>query len=59
FKSLSNQGGIIVDALILVGHVLVCLILAIANRSWIWALSGVLVLVIGFSTCVMVIGGVH
>ena len=33
-------------------HFLACVIMAIANRSWIWLLSGLLILVIGFGTCV-------
>jgi hypothetical protein len=56
FKLLANQGGLFFDAFVLAGHVLVCIILAIAEKSWLWVLSGVLVLVIGFSTCTMLIG---
>ena len=56
FKMLANQGGIFLDAFVLAGHVLVCVIMAIANKSWYWLLSGILILVIGFSTCIMFIG---
>lgn len=48
----SSGGGFIFDAFLILIHVLVCIIMAIAKRSWIWLLSGVIVLVIGFSTCV-------
>ncbi|MFI5139660.1 MAG: hypothetical protein ACHQIM_17700 [Sphingobacteriales bacterium] len=56
FKLFANQGGLFFDAFVLAGHVLVCVILAISEKSWLWVLSGVLVLVIGFSTCTMLIG---
>ncbi|AMR32148.1 hypothetical protein A0256_12295 [Mucilaginibacter sp. PAMC 26640] len=34
-------------------HIILCFVLAIALRKGIWALSGLLILVIGFSTCVV------
>ncbi len=49
----ASGGGFILDAVVLFVHVVICIILALANRSWIWLLSGLLVLAIGFSTCVM------
>jgi hypothetical protein len=39
-------------SLIFVGHFFVAIILAIADRRWIWALSAFGILLIGFSTCV-------
>ena len=48
----AGGGGFIFDAFLILIHVLVCIIMAIVKRSWIWLLSGVIVLVIGFSTCV-------
>ncbi|MFD0750142.1 hypothetical protein ACFQZS_08320 [Mucilaginibacter calamicampi] len=33
-------------------HFLFCICAAIYNRNWMWVLSALLVLVIGFSTCV-------
>jgi uncharacterized membrane protein len=57
FRLLASAGGMIFDMLVLAGHVLVCFVMSIVNKSWMWVLSGVLVLVIGFSTCVTVIGG--
>jgi len=33
-------------------HVIICFILAIALRRWVWALSAGMLLIIGFSTCV-------
>jgi len=58
FRLLADEGGIVLDALVLAGHLLVCFIMSLVKRSWIWVLSGVLVLVIGFSTCVMLVGGI-
>ena len=43
--------GLVLDIFLLPAHVLVCLIAAIVNRSWIWVLSAMSVLIIGFSTC--------
>ena len=48
-----SKDGPIYDMMIIALHVVVCFILAIANRSWVWFLSGLLVIIIGFSTCVM------
>ena len=47
------DGGIIFDAFIIFFHVIFCIGMAIGKKSWMWVLSGVLVLAIGFSTCVM------
>jgi hypothetical protein len=46
-----SGGGIIFDAFFIFIHVLSCIIIAIATKKWIWLLSAVLVLIIGFSTC--------
>lgn len=43
--------GLILDIFLLPAHVFVCLLVAIVNRSWIWLLSALAVLIIGFSTC--------
>lgn len=51
-RLMGKEGGLILDAFIIVGHVFVSIIAAIINKSWAWLLSGLLVLVIGFSTCV-------
>jgi asparagine N-glycosylation enzyme membrane subunit Stt3 len=53
---LSLSGGFVLDAFILFFHVLLCLGLAIDKRSRLWLLSGLLVLIIGFSTCVTFAG---
>ena len=53
----SDGSGYLFDAVLLVIHVLVCIIWAVAvrgNRGWMWVLSAVLVLVVGISTCVVV-----
>jgi|GEM_PF-959885 len=47
-------GGLIMNAFILFIHVIFCLCMALGLKSWIWLLSALLVLVIGFSTCVMI-----
>jgi nicotinamide riboside transporter PnuC len=56
FKMLANQGGLVFDALVILIHFLACVIMAISNKSWMWLLSGVLIVVIGFSTCTALIG---
>ncbi len=47
------DGGIILDAFLIFFHVIICIGMALGKRSWMWFLSAVLVLAIGFSTCVM------
>ncbi|MCO5949419.1 hypothetical protein [Mucilaginibacter flavidus] len=47
----AGEAGLILDGIILVIHVFVCIILAIAYRSWLWFLSGLMILIIGVSTC--------
>ena len=49
-----NEGGVILDAFLIFCHVLTCICFALGKRSWMWFLSAVLVLAIGFSTCVMI-----
>jgi hypothetical protein len=46
------KDGIILDGILILFHFLICLGLAIAKRSWLWVFSGLLVLLIGISTCV-------
>jgi len=47
-----SPGGIIFDAFAIVVHVIVCMMLTLTGpKRMQWLLSGVLVLVIGFSTC--------
>lgn len=46
------DGGMILDAILLFFHVLISLIMAAALKNWMWFLAAVLVLAIGFSTCV-------
>jgi len=53
FQLGGGGGGFILDAFVIFIHVLVCVIMALGKKSWMWLLSGVLVLAIGFSTCVM------
>ena len=55
---LTMSGGFILDAIALLLHVLICFGLAIDRRSWFWALSGLLVLIIGFSSCAY-LGSMH
>jgi hypothetical protein len=45
------SGGLISDAYALFFHCFLCFALAILYKSGLWLLSGLLVLVIGFSTC--------
>ncbi|SDP75119.1 hypothetical protein SAMN05428975_2506 [Mucilaginibacter sp. OK268] len=57
----ATDGGAIFDMFFVAIHVFVCIIMAIVARSWVWLLSGILVLVIGFSTCVSLLslGNMH
>ncbi|MEO3403148.1 hypothetical protein AAFN85_04550 [Mucilaginibacter sp. CAU 1740] len=48
----AKDGAAILDMFLIGIHVLVGIVLAIVNRSWAWLLSALIVLVIGFSTCV-------
>ena len=49
---LLREVGAFLDALLLLIHVITCLVIAITKGKWVWALSGLVVLLIGFSTCV-------
>ena len=55
-KLTTSDASFILDAFVLFIHVIFCLGMALGKRSWMWLLSAVLVLAIGFSTCVL-IGG--
>lgn len=44
--------GLFIEAILLVMHVFVCIIMALSKRSWFWLLSGLMVLIIGISSCV-------
>ncbi|HEX8018851.1 hypothetical protein [Mucilaginibacter sp.] len=46
------NGGLIFAGLLMICQVVVCSILALYYRKWSWFLGGLLVLIIGFSTCV-------
>lgn len=49
----SRDSGFIFDAMVLAAHVFICLLASLLERSWWWFLSALVVLAIGFSTCVM------
>ena len=48
----NKDGGAIFDMFFIGIHFFIGIILAIVNKSWIWLLSALMVLIIGFSTCV-------
>lgn len=49
-----GKGDWAVAALILAGvHAFICLIMALVMQKWAWALAGLLLIVAGFSTCVI------
>ncbi|MFI5159483.1 MAG: hypothetical protein ACHQF4_11500 [Sphingobacteriales bacterium] len=50
------EGGIFLDAFLIVAHLFCCIIIGGTRRNWAWVLSGLLVLVIGFATCIEVVG---
>lgn len=55
-----NDGGFYAFMLSIIQFV-VCIIMAIAVRRWAWALAGLIVIIIGFGTCVnnFHMGGMH
>jgi hypothetical protein len=50
------SGGIIFDCILVGIHFLIGIIMAIIRKKWEWTLAAFLVLIIGFSTCVMFLG---
>jgi hypothetical protein len=52
----AKDGGFILDMFFIGIQVFIGIILAIVNRSWVWLLSALMVLIIGFSTCVGMLG---
>jgi len=47
----SGSGGML-DCTFLLIHVVTCWVFSISRKSWAWSLAGLLVLLIGASTCV-------
>ena len=54
-KLTPDGGGFVLDAFLLLFHVVICIIMSIVKKSGSWLLSAFLVLAIGFSTCVYVL----
>jgi len=52
----NNLDSLAFEAMFIGLQVFVCIIMAIVKRSGMWLLSGFLVLIIGFSTCVGIEG---
>jgi len=50
------EGGIFLDAFLIAFHFFGCIIIGLAARKWVWVLSAFVVLLIGFSTCVELMG---
>ena len=53
--SMLTDGGFLFAGILMIVHVFVCIILALYYRKWSWVLGGLLVLIIGFSTCVSLV----
>jgi hypothetical protein len=53
--SMLINGGLIFAGLLMICQVIVCSILSLYYRKWSWFLGGLLVLIIGFSTCVSLV----
>ena len=51
FVGVMGNDGFILFGLVFLGHAFACLIVAIVQRKWVWVLSSVLIVIIGFSTC--------
>ncbi len=47
----ARDGGFILDAFLLIGHLIVGVILAAVYRRWAWGVSGLLAFIIGVSIC--------
>lgn len=47
-----EDSGIIFDAFLLAIQFIVCIFMGIIKQKWIWVLAALVVLIIGFSTCV-------
>ncbi|MBS7564037.1 hypothetical protein KHS38_06430 [Mucilaginibacter sp. Bleaf8] len=56
-----NGDGIIMSAMVMGIHVIVCTILAIVYKNLTWFLSGLLIILISFGTCVawLSMGGIR
>jgi hypothetical protein len=53
--SLLTDGGFLFAGVLMICQVIVCIILSVHYRKWSWFLGGLLVLIIGFSTCVSLV----
>ncbi|WP_413667190.1 hypothetical protein ACEN9X_22095 [Mucilaginibacter sp. Mucisp86] len=53
--SMLTSGGLIFAGLLMIVQVVVCVTLSLYFRKWSWFLGGLLVLIIGFSTCVSLV----
>lgn len=51
FVGVMGNDGLIIFGMAYIGHAFICLIMAIVQRKWVWFLSSVLIVIIGFSTC--------
>ncbi|NCD70597.1 hypothetical protein [Mucilaginibacter agri] len=49
---LGKEDALIASFFAAVIHFVICTIMAIVARRWVWFLAGVLILIIGFGTCV-------
>ena len=47
-----GEEGLIYNAIVLIGHAIICILIAPFARKWEWAIAGLLVGAIGFATCV-------
>lgn len=51
-----SEDGLILGAIVMVIHAFVALILSVVLKSWMWFLTSVMIVIVGFSTCVFSIG---
>jgi hypothetical protein len=54
--SKATAGGMLIDAFFILIQFLVCIITGAAVRRWVWVLSAFVVVLIGFSTCIELMG---
>ena len=47
-----SEEGLILGAIVMVIHAFVALILSVVLKSWMWFLTAVMIVIVGFSLCV-------
>ncbi|HWZ35332.1 MAG TPA: hypothetical protein VNW51_04195 [Mucilaginibacter sp.] len=51
-----GQNGLMAFGFLYLAHAFICILTAIVQRKWVWFLSSILIVIIGFSTCANFMG---